>query len=65
MVVQLCKLSPHEKDETMFDTWTIYHFQLTPSPLTSSLTLLMAIPPTLDTEQVYTPASLTSLSAQL
>ena len=30
------------------------------SPLTSSRTLLVAIPATLDTEQVYTPASLTS-----
>ena len=60
VVVQLWKLSPHEKDETMFDTWSIHHFQQTPSPLTSSRTLLVAIPATLDTEQLYTPASLTS-----
>ena len=36
------------------------HFKLTPSPLTSSLTLLMSVPPTLDTEQVYSPASLSA-----
>ena len=60
MVVQLCKLSPHEIDETMFDTWSIHRFQLIPSPVTSSRTLLEAIPPILDTVQVYTPASLTS-----
>ena len=35
------------------------HFQWTSSPLTSSLTLLEAFPPILDTEQLYTPASLT------
>ena len=34
--------------------------QMTPSPLTSSLTLLVSIPATLDTEQVYTPASLSA-----
>ena len=44
----------------MFDTWNIHHFQQTPSPLTSSCTLLEAIPPIFDTEQVYTPASLTN-----
>ena len=60
VVVQLCKLSSHEKDETMLDTWSIHHFQQTPSPLTSSRTLLVAIPATLDTEQLYTPTSLTS-----
>ena len=36
----------------------IDHFQWTPSPLTSSLTLLAAVPAILDTEQLYTPASL-------
>ena len=59
VVVQLCKLSSHEKDETMFDTWNIHRFQLTSLRLTSSRTVLMSIPPTLDTEQVYTPALVT------
>ena len=44
----------------MFDTWSIHHIQLTLSPLTSSRTLLVAIPATLVTEQLYTPASLCS-----
>ena len=36
----------------------IDHLLWSPSPLTSSLTLLVAFSATLDTEQVYTPASL-------
>ena len=36
------------------------HFQLTPSPLTSSVTLLVSVPASLVTEQVYTPASLSA-----
>ena len=60
LVASLCMESIWEEEVADQALMFQNHFQLTPSPLTSSLTLHVSIPPTLDTEQLYTPASLSA-----
>ena len=60
LVAWLCKVR-REEELTWLNVWYQKNsLFLTPSPLTSSLTLLVSVPASLVTEQLYTPASLSA-----